>query len=42
MRYHYKFEKILSLKEREKDEALNIYQESVKSLKKRQKNCMNF
>ncbi|EIJ81498.1 flagellar biosynthesis chaperone [Bacillus methanolicus PB1] len=30
MRYHYKFEKILSLKEREKDEALNIYNESVK------------
>ncbi|MED3649909.1 flagellar export protein FliJ [Heyndrickxia sporothermodurans] len=30
MKYQYKFEKILSLKEREKDEALSTYQKSVK------------
>lgn len=30
MKYEYKFQKILTLKEREKDEALSLYQESVK------------
>ncbi|MCR2820719.1 flagellar export protein FliJ [Lederbergia panacisoli] len=30
MRYEYKFQKILNLKEREKDEALSLYQDSVK------------
>lgn len=30
MRYHYKFDKILSLKSREKDEAQAVYQDSVK------------
>lgn len=30
MKYEYKFEKILTIKEREKDEALNIYTQSVK------------
>ncbi len=30
MVYHYKFEKIMTLKEREKDEALSVYNESVK------------
>lgn len=30
MKYQYKFEKILSLKEREKDEALSTYQKAVK------------
>ena len=30
MQYQYKFEKILVIKEREKDEALNIYSQAVK------------
>ncbi|MBP2240128.1 flagellar FliJ protein [Cytobacillus eiseniae] len=30
MQYQYKFEKILSIKEREKDEAFNIYSQAVK------------
>ena len=30
MAYKYKFEKILSIKEREKDEAVNIYNQAVK------------
>lgn len=30
MQYHYKFDKILSLKSREKDEAQVVYQDSVK------------
>lgn len=30
MQYQFKFEKILSIREREKDEALNIYNQSVK------------
>lgn len=30
MKYQYKFEKILSVKEREKDEALSTYQNAVK------------
>ena len=30
MQYQYKFEKILTIREREKDEALNIYTQSVK------------
>ncbi|KAB2337510.1 flagellar biosynthesis chaperone FliJ [Cytobacillus depressus] len=30
MQYQFKFEKILSIKEREKDEAFNIYNQSVK------------
>ncbi|GIN83700.1 flagellar FliJ protein [Heyndrickxia sporothermodurans] len=30
MKYQYKFEKILSLKEREKDEALSTYQNALK------------
>lgn len=31
MRYHYKFEKVLTVKEREKDEALSTFQSSVKT-----------
>ncbi|MBS4172518.1 flagellar export protein FliJ [Bacillus sp. FJAT-49736] len=31
MKYHYKFEKVLTLKEREKEEALSIYQNAVKT-----------
>ncbi|MFB6466640.1 flagellar export protein FliJ [Cytobacillus sp. Hz8] len=30
MRYQFKFEKILSIREREKDEALSVYNESIK------------
>ncbi|WP_066289047.1 flagellar export protein FliJ [Bacillus sp. FJAT-29937] len=30
MQYQFKFEKILTIKEREKDEALNVYNQSVK------------
>jgi flagellar protein FliJ len=30
MRYEFKFNKILAVKEREKDEAVNIYQDSVR------------
>lgn len=30
MKYQYKFGRVLALKEREKDEALSLYQESVK------------
>lgn len=30
MNYHYKFSRILDLKEREKEEALSVYQDSVK------------
>ncbi|MBY0120694.1 flagellar export protein FliJ [Bacillus sp. S/N-304-OC-R1] len=30
MQYQFKFEKILSIKEREKDEALNVFNQSVK------------
>lgn len=30
MQYQYKFEKILSIKEREKDEAFNVYNQAVK------------
>ncbi|MCQ6274095.1 flagellar biosynthesis chaperone FliJ [Bacillus sp. V3B] len=30
MPYHFKFEKIMMLKEREKDEALSVYNDSVK------------
>ncbi|MFE8695183.1 flagellar export protein FliJ [Cytobacillus sp. FJAT-53684] len=30
MQFQYKFEKILTIKEREKDEALNIYNQAVK------------
>ena len=30
MRYRFKFEKIMMVKEREKDEALSVYNDSVK------------
>ncbi|PKR87059.1 flagellar export protein FliJ [Heyndrickxia camelliae] len=31
MNYHYKFEKVLTFKEREKEEALSVYQNAVKT-----------
>lgn len=31
MKYQYKFEKVLTFKEREKDEALSVYQNAVKT-----------
>lgn len=34
MSYHFKFEKILMLKEREKDEAISLYNESVTKFEK--------
>lgn len=34
MAYQFKFEKIMTLKEREKDEALSVYNESVKNFEK--------
>lgn len=41
MKYQYKFEKILTLKEREKDEALATYQKAVKRFENVAKNCTN-
>ena len=40
MVYQFKLEKIMKLKEREKDEALSVYNDSVKNLKRQLKNCM--
>lgn len=42
MIYQYKFEKILSIKEKEKTDALAKYNAALKNLKKWQKNYISF